>query len=619
MKLFSRSQQNSYDTFLEETKFNPIEQVRGLVLLGVGTFDKLGTDTISPLLAFVFLKGTLNPGLFRFLMSLFDEVQGDQFGISVSTLCLFMTIEAEVQEGLMVAAMEDSSEQFTFSRIDLNNTHHIMIGESTDGNIYRFLYFWPNGLVIGTGVIPKNKNAQKIALKDLKKIVSPLKELSHPQEDSLIPLDLPVLSVNGPMNGGVLGFRMSVKEKMFVEAIIPLNKHSFKRFKRDIEPKLDFVRNNHNFLAKSAEIPNSFLALFRLVLSNSTLTAKGTTVYLDVSVDTDEFSQVLKTVAIGLKNQDNDIDCPKGSELKIENVEDETIFWCETNRMSNGPYIKIYEGGQVALLGEYAHDKQRGKWIGWYKNGQKEFEGSMSEGRKQGKWARWYESGQKQSEDFWKDGKQMGQFTVWHEEGTIKLKGKWKEGVQVGSWIFGQKTGEETTIECPEDSQLKGGIPPEFDELWCEKSGKKNGPFIGFYANGNKSVVGTYLNGLPHGAGTCWDRDAKEIRCVQPEEFLINVLKYQTEALKENLNEPGVAISAIESYCHKNYDDIKVAQRKVLELEENMLIHERKKYGVEMIKKHQKILDNYEQALTKFVEINSDEMENLAEAMKDCE
>lgn len=66
------------------------------------------------------------------------------------------------------------------------------------------------------------------------------------------------------------------------------------------------------------------------------------------------------------------------------------------------------------------------------------------------------------------------------------------------------------TIECPNNTQLKGYEPPKGLEQRCESaSGKLHGPFKRWYGNGQLMQLLHYQNGKEHGQQEGWWPDGK--------------------------------------------------------------------------------------------------------------
>lgn len=62
---------------------------------------------------------------------------------------------------------------------------------------------------------------------------------------------------------------------------------------------------------------------------------------------------------------------------------------------------------------------------------------------------------------------------------------------------------------CPEGSEAKGEAPPDGREKWCEKEGKRNGPYARWFGEGKKATEGAYSGGEKTGVWKEWSEDGQ--------------------------------------------------------------------------------------------------------------
>jgi len=63
---------------------------------------------------------------------------------------------------------------------------------------------------------------------------------------------------------------------------------------------------------------------------------------------------------------------------------------------------------------------------------------------------------------------------------------------------------------CPAGARFRGSVPPEGLEVWCARDdGERDGIAIRWHANGRRAFLGTYQDGVLHGAATEWLPDGR--------------------------------------------------------------------------------------------------------------
>jgi hypothetical protein len=62
---------------------------------------------------------------------------------------------------------------------------------------------------------------------------------------------------------------------------------------------------------------------------------------------------------------------------------------------------------------------------------------------------------------------------------------------------------------CPDGTTKLGEEPPDGKEVWCEKSGKRHGPYRAWHDNGLKALDGGYKDGKRDGLWVEWHQNGE--------------------------------------------------------------------------------------------------------------
>lgn len=130
------------------------------------------------------------------------------------------------------------------------------------------------------------------------------------------------------------------------------------------------------------------------------------------------------------------IACSEGRTLESATGPKGEEQWCDRAGMMDGPYIRIYPGGEKAAKGFYANNQQDGDWWAWHENGQEATKGKYSKGKKTGPWTWWHPNGNRAEEGDYLVDRKQGQWTVWFESGAKAEEGMYHNSVKTGVWSY---------------------------------------------------------------------------------------------------------------------------------------------------------------------------------------
>jgi len=65
-------------------------------------------------------------------------------------------------------------------------------------------------------------------------------------------------------------------------------------------------------------------------------------------------------------------------------------------------------------------------------------------------------------------------------------------------------------LDCPDGTEQQSGTTETGEEYWCARGAVMYGPFVSFYANGNKEASGTFVENQRSGQWTWWYDNAAE-------------------------------------------------------------------------------------------------------------
>lgn len=107
----------------------------------------------------------------------------------------------------------------------------------------------------------------------------------------------------------------------------------------------------------------------------------------------------------------------------------------------------------------------------------------MAAAKKNGTWVRWDENGKKIAEEFYENGEIAGNWKSWNKNGVLETDLRFSNGISTFYFPTGEKQSE--------GKLLKGYI---FDGEW-----------VGYHENGKVNYKGQYLNGLKNGTWIYYD------------------------------------------------------------------------------------------------------------------
>jgi len=150
-----------------------------------------------------------------------------------------------------------------------------------------------------------------------------------------------------------------------------------------------------------------------------------------------------------------------------------------------GHWKEYYPDGELKATGSYIKDEREAIWKFYFKTGQLEQVGAYINGQPDSTWKWYFSNGKIMREEFFYDGLSDGLLTEYDKEGKIVTQGDYLEGKREGKWFYDAG-----------DNRDEG----EYAE------GMRNGTWQSFYADGNKSFEGKFIDDLPNGKHTWfWD------------------------------------------------------------------------------------------------------------------
>jgi hypothetical protein len=94
------------------------------------------------------------------------------------------------------------------------------------------------------------------------------------------------------------------------------------------------------------------------------------------------------------------------------------FHWCRNSAgKRNGPWIRLFENGEVSLQIGYQDGQRHGPWIQWHPNGRKWKEGAYNGGREHGTWKGWYKNGRQAYIHEYDNDSPTGHWIHWDENG----------------------------------------------------------------------------------------------------------------------------------------------------------------------------------------------------------
>lgn len=94
------------------------------------------------------------------------------------------------------------------------------------------------------------------------------------------------------------------------------------------------------------------------------------------------------------------------------------FHWCQNPAgIRHGPWIRLFESGEISLRIEYADGRRHGPWTQWYPDGRKWKEGAYNRGKEHGSWNGWYKSGQQSYIHEYQNDAPTGHWIHWDEKG----------------------------------------------------------------------------------------------------------------------------------------------------------------------------------------------------------
>ena len=134
-----------------------------------------------------------------------------------------------------------------------------------------------------------------------------------------------------------------------------------------------------------------------------------------------------------------------------------------------------------------------GNYREYHPNGKPFIEGKFSNGRQQGEWIYYFENGTVNRKATYVDGKPSGTWEVHRADGTLAAKRAFKDGVRDGEWVTYDATGKQ----------------PLTEEHYA--SGKPDGVFKTWFANGKPKQEGGFKQGKRDGTTAEWNDKGEKI------------------------------------------------------------------------------------------------------------
>jgi len=161
------------------------------------------------------------------------------------------------------------------------------------------------------------------------------------------------------------------------------------------------------------------------------------------------------------------------------------------NRLKEGEWTFFNDAGKTLRIERYTKDMLNGKTEVYYPSGVQYRLENYVDSVQQGEFVEWFEGGKIKVKGNYANGSYDGKLTYFHENGNKLLEANYKNGSREGVWL---------------EYNRNGSIRQSFVYAGNEqvKTGKQNGEFEEFYANGIPESVYNYKNGLPHGLFEEW-------------------------------------------------------------------------------------------------------------------
>ena len=192
--------------------------------------------------------------------------------------------------------------------------------------------------------------------------------------------------------------------------------------------------------------------------------------------------------------------CPEGSNVAANM----NPHYCTTpDNTMNGPYVEFYPNGIIMAQIIFKNGKEEGTLLRRHFNGQKYEEIIYVKGQKQGSTKRWSETGKLIGAAQFVDDRPCGTLTCFDKQGEPT------QCVEMAAKCTLTPTGAECfPCQCPEDTEL---ITTE-NEFFCQKDGKKDGPYLKLGDYKQNSSSGLFVEGKRQGTWRWWYEDGKQLK-----------------------------------------------------------------------------------------------------------
>ncbi len=141
------------------------------------------------------------------------------------------------------------------------------------------------------------------------------------------------------------------------------------------------------------------------------------------------------------------VQCPEATELQWGQRLDAVEHWCQAGGVMNGPYVRTFTEGKVAIRGGYRNNKPDGEWVWWSASGQMVARGRYQVGKMSDRWSWWHENGQLKQTGEFSDGRQSGSWPSWHDNGQKAEEGLYLNGAKDGVWGYWDRDAIEVRSE----------------------------------------------------------------------------------------------------------------------------------------------------------------------------
>ena len=187
----------------------------------------------------------------------------------------------------------------------------------------------------------------------------------------------------------------------------------------------------------------------------------------------------------------------KDQNLSIKNlVERDGLFY---EKSSEIPFTGMVSGLET---GNFVNGLKEGEWVEYHQNGNVSRVANYINGKTEGYYVKWHENGQLKFDGYHKNGKGHGLFVYYNEDGQVVNSGEWKDNQPVGLWISLTEDGnewlhQEYEFDSPRHTETTfysgGQIKGQLEVL---QNGNEDGPFKGYYENGQIKWEGEFKNAV---------------------------------------------------------------------------------------------------------------------------